>query len=282
LKNRAGRLAGWGFSRLGANPLVVVQSDAGAFVLDARSRTETEMLWSGHYDDDDVAFLCAATPEDGVFVDIGANVGLVFVPVWRSLVSGQAIAIEPIPVNYDRLAAACAENRGVSTEPTLLNIAVGSEPGVLVLVKEGPAASSDNAVVALDGEQGIEVPVETLDRTCDSLGLTRLDTVKIDVEGFEWEVFTGATQSLARFRPIVYGEFNNQLMPRRGKTFHDVWGQFEPLGYRCFSFLDRLVLDEKHHPSEDLGNAVLVPSEKVDWLLSRGVVIRSGSRPLSA
>ena len=35
------------------------------------------MLWSGVYDEDDIDFLRAATPADGVFLDVGANVGLI-------------------------------------------------------------------------------------------------------------------------------------------------------------------------------------------------------------
>ena len=270
-KTRIGRVVGAVLSRAGADPLVTVRTGRGVFVVDARSRTECEMLWSGVYDEDDIDFLRAATPADGVFLDVGANVGLIFIPVWRSVTTGRAIAVEPVPVNFERLAAACLANPPSAREPTLLNIALGAESGVLSLVKEGSASTSDNAVVALAGEPGLEVPVETLDATCDALGLERLDTVKIDVEGFEWEVFAGGRRTLERFLPIVYGEFNNQLMPRRGKTFRDVWEFFEPLGYRCFSFADRLVLEEKPDPPANLGNVVLVPREKVAWLAGRGV-----------
>ena len=270
-KTRIGRVVGAVLSKTGADPLVTVRTDRGVFVVDARSRTECEMLWSGVYDEDDIDFLRAATPADGVFLDVGANVGLIFIPVWRSVTAGRAVAVEPVPVNFERLAAACLANAPTAREPTLLNIALGAEPGVLRLVKEGSASTSDNAVVALAGEPGLEVPVETLDATCDALGLERLDTVKIDVEGFEWEVFAGGRRTLERFLPIVYGEFNNQLMPLRGKTFRDVWELFEPLGYRCFSFADRLVLDEKPDPPANLGNVVLVPGEKVAWLAGRGV-----------
>ena len=270
-KTRIGRVIGTVLSKAGANPLVTVRTDRGVFVVDARSRTECEMLWSGVYDEDDIDFLHAATPADGVFIDVGANVGLIFIPVWRSVTAGRAIAVEPVPVNFERLTAARLANEPTAREPTLLNIALGANPGVLRLVKEGSASTSDNAVVALAGEPGLEVPVETLDATCEALGLERLDTVKIDVEGFEWEVFAGGRRTLERFRPIVYGEFNNELMPRRGKTFHDVWAFFEPLGYRCFSFADRLVLEEKPDPPVNLGNVVLVPEEKLAWLADRGV-----------
>ncbi len=273
-KTRLGRVVGAVLPKVGASPVVVVRTERGAFVVDARSRTECEMLWSGVYDEDDVDFLLAASPVDGVFLDVGANVGLIFIPVWRALTSGQAIAVEPVAVNFERLSAACAANRPTTREPILLNLALGAEPGTLTIVKEGPAGTSDNATVALPGQIGLQVRVETLDGTCESLGLHRLDTIKIDVEGYEYEVFAGGRDAIERFRPIVYGEFNNRLMPLRGTSFRDVWDVFGPLGYRCFSFAGRLLLDEKPDPPADLGNVVLVPEEKLSWLLGRGVQVR--------
>lgn len=74
-KIRAGRLIGAVLTRLGANPVIEVDADDGVFLLDARSCSEAAKLWDGHYDDDDVVFLQAATPVDGVFLDIGPTSG---------------------------------------------------------------------------------------------------------------------------------------------------------------------------------------------------------------
>ena len=128
-KTRIGRVIGAVLSKTGADPLVTVRTDRGVFVVDARSRTECEMLWSGVYDEDDIDFLRAATPADGVFLDVGANVGLIFIPVWRSVTDGRAIAVEPVPVNFERLTTARLANAPTAREPTLLNIALGAEPG---------------------------------------------------------------------------------------------------------------------------------------------------------
>ena len=42
--------------------------------------------------------------------------------------------------------------------------------------------------------------------TLDSLDLSRLDLIKIDVEGMELEVLQGAKATLERFRPIIIVE----------------------------------------------------------------------------
>ena len=83
-KTRIGRVVGAVLSKTGADPLVTVRTDRGVFVVDARSRTECEMLWSRRVRRRTTSTSCvAATPADGVFLDVGANVGLIFIPVWR-------------------------------------------------------------------------------------------------------------------------------------------------------------------------------------------------------
>ena len=43
--------------------------------------------------------------------------------------------------------------------------------------------------------------------TIDSLGLDRLDLIKIDAEGMEMEVLQGAEQTIGRCRPVIYAEW---------------------------------------------------------------------------
>lgn len=275
-KSRAGRAIGFVLTTLGAEPLVQARTADGVFLLDARSRTESSMLWNGHYDDDDVAFLKAVTPPDGTFLDIGANVGLVFIPVSRSLREhGSAIAVEPVPVNFGRLEAAVESNR-FAAPVVLRQVALGAAPGTLTLVKEGGRDASGNAVpiTAGDGRAGTDVRVTTLDSLVDDLGVSRLDTIKMDVEGWEVDVLRGARRTLETLRPVVYGEFNNQLMPRMGVTFDDAWDILRPLGYEAFAFAARLDLEHRSQPPSNFGNAVLVPQEKVEGLVSSGIRVR--------
>ena len=45
-------------------------------------------------------------------------------------------------------------------------------------------------------------------------GLTRLDCVKIDVDGFDLEVLKGARETLLRFDPWLVVELNHALATR--------------------------------------------------------------------
>ena len=277
-KVRLGRAFGLATTRLGAHALVDMTTDNGRFLLDARSRTEAGKLWNGFYDEDDLAFLRAITPTSGTFLDIGANVGLILIPLAHHLTEGRIIGVEPVPVNVARLREAVSLNTAIGVTE-IHGVALGRERGSLFLAKEGHASSSGNAIPtdATDPHATV-VELTTLDDLAATLSLDRIDTIKIDVEGFEVDVFAGAHQTLARLRPTVYGEFNNQLMPRQGTTFLDAWAIFQPLDYECFSFIDRMSLLHQASPSPTLGNVVLMPQERVAALATQGVRVTRQDR----
>jgi FkbM family methyltransferase len=270
-KVRVGRVIGLAATKLGAQALVDMTTDNGRFLLDARSRTEAGKLWNGFYDEDDLAFLRAITPTNGTFLDIGANIGLILIPLAHHLTDGRIIGVEPVPVNVARLRDAVSLNTAIGATE-IHAVALGRQRGSLSLAKEGHASSSGNAVPthAADPHATV-VELTTLDDLAATLALHRLDTIKIDVEGFEVDVFAGARQTLTTRRPTVYGEFNNELMPTHGSSFLDAWAIFQPLGYECFSFIDRMSLLHQPSPSPTLGNVVLVPQERVEALATQGV-----------
>jgi len=69
------------------------------------------------------------------------------------------------------------------------------------------------AVVDADAADAVEVPVERID----DLALPpRVSFMKVDVEGFEFEVLRGARALIARDRPSIFGEFNAAWLRMRG------------------------------------------------------------------
>lgn len=71
----------------------------------------------------------------------------------------------------------------------------------------------------------------TLDEFVAEREITRLDLLKIDVEGAEVSLLRGAEQSLKRFRPVVMIEINPSALRRFGQTAEDV---VSLLGSRCY------------------------------------------------
>ena len=56
----------------------------------------------------------------------------------------------------------------------------------------------------------------TIDDTVESLGLDRVDVIKIDIEGYEEHAVLGAARTLERDRPTVFIELNPPLLAACG------------------------------------------------------------------
>ena len=131
--------------------------------------------------------LARAIGENAVFIDIGANVGAYSLFVSDHAGGGCTIlAIEPQPAVYDRLITNIRLNPGSGIKA--LSCAVSDRDGTVTLF-----LSADNQgeasikYVNRAGGQGssVDVPAKTLMSIAHAEGLTRIDALKLDVEGAE-------------------------------------------------------------------------------------------------
>ena len=184
---------------LRAGPLDVPYQGASFRFYHQASATERGALFNPDYNLEELEFLRAHTPRGGVFVDVGANVGTYAMALARQVGSGgKVIAIEPHPVTHARLAF----NRAASgfTQVDLVAAAAGPDDGELLIETDGDNLGASHIVSGEPSSRAIRVPSLRLQRTLDDAGVTHVDALKIDVEGFEDRVLTGffrdAPQSL--------------------------------------------------------------------------------------
>lgn len=144
-------------------------------------------------------------------VDIGANIG-VFALLSASLVGpeGHVLAIEPNPANARMLEASRRLN-GFAHLVTA-QVAAGRETGLLVLNtthSNGTTSSPGQDPSSLLGAQ--TVPCLAVDVLVDPA--RRVDLIKVDVEGAEYNALLGAAGVIGRDRPAIVSEFSPSLMP---------------------------------------------------------------------
>jgi FkbM family methyltransferase len=164
------------------------------------SATERGALFNPDYNLEELDFLRAHTPAGGVFVDVGANVGTYAMVLARHVgASGKVIAIEPHPVTHARLAFNCAASG--YTQVTLVAAAAGPADGELMIETDGDNLGASHIVSGEAKGNAIRVPSLRLLRILDDAGLSRVDALKIDVEGFEDRVLTGFFQQAP---PLVW------------------------------------------------------------------------------
>lgn len=153
----------------------------------------TGNIYMGLHDFPEMAFLLHFLRSEDRFVDVGANIGS-YTVLASAHIGCRSVAFEPVPDTFQALLANISLN-GVQNRVMPVKAAVGARPGILSIT-----ASLDTVNhVIQEAEAGrsaaIRVPVVTVDDTVGKEQVPAL--VKIDVEGFEWEVLQGMQHTLA-------------------------------------------------------------------------------------
>lgn len=123
---------------------------------------------------------------DGVFLDIGGNAGVFSLFIASLMQSGTLICAEPQPSMFERLEVNfslnpnLAERLNLSLKQTAVG---GSEPGSLTI--SVPESAGQASARLVNGAPTLSVPVIPMLDLVRQCGATRLDLLKIDVEGFE-------------------------------------------------------------------------------------------------
>jgi FkbM family methyltransferase len=148
------------------------------------------------------------TPQPGqVFLDIGAYVGWYVIQAARAVgLSGQVVAIEPDHRNRSQLENNI--NLNVITNATIVPLAAWSHAGKVRWQRD----SAEPVWHKIDESSGSGlVDAVTVDDLVRRFALTRVDWIKLDVEGAEVEVLKGAEQSIRRFHPALFIEVHGTL-----------------------------------------------------------------------
>ena len=172
-----------------AGPVDVQYQGASFRFYHQASATERGALFNPDYNLEELDFLRTHTPVGGVFVDVGANVGTYAMVLARHVgADGKVIAIEPHPVTHARLAFNNAASGYHQTK--LVAAAAGPTDGELMIETDGNDLGASHIVSDETSSKAFKVPSLRVQRILDEAGVSKVDALKIDVEGFEDRVLT--------------------------------------------------------------------------------------------
>ena len=141
---------------------------------------------------------------DAVVVDVGANIGDFCMQASRLCPEGMIYAVEPIKEHVDSIAIQVLLNKASNVKP--LHLALGAIEGEVQIRKEGGHSS------AYWGKGTAEsVRVTTLAGLMTELNIDRIDLLKLDCEGAEWEIIPAAEAVFPRVRQLCMEYHNGKL-----------------------------------------------------------------------
>jgi FkbM family methyltransferase len=204
----------------------------------------TGNYYHGLMEMEEMAFVLHYLDKDDTFYDIGANVGA-YTILTGLHIGCQTVSFEPHPKTFSYLERNIS--LGVKTDNiTLFNIGLGSKAGRILFTSDKDTV---NHVALNDAVNVIDVQISVLDE----LTLPPPTVIKIDVEGFEWEVLNGGKLTLENgklqaiiielngsgrrygfkdedidillkgygFKPYTYDPFNRELISLDNYTSHN-------------------------------------------------------------
>jgi FkbM family methyltransferase len=230
-----GHIFRWGTEHCGFHSPVFRLSSGVAFEysplvhLDVLTR---DLLIRDVFEPDQTMTLRKFLPEGGVFFDVGANLGYFSIlgATWVGP-KGHVFAFEPYSPIHALLNRNVKLNRvcGIVTSVKLACFSSSGEMAMELGNDTGKThlSESKNGMVEM-------VHLITLDEFVKQRAIERIDCIKIDAEGSDFEIIKGARSTIEKFRPVIMLETDN--LARFAGSKSDVISLFERLGYFTSEF----------------------------------------------
>jgi FkbM family methyltransferase len=183
---------------------------------------------------------------DRAILDLGANIGIFTLYAARFAPQAKIFSFEPFPSTFSRLLATVHVHH-LDSRVTCLNYAATGANGTRVMPdlpvpsqRRALALTPSPAGTKSGAKPGTQVVGKTLESILEECHVPKVDLLKMDIEGSEYEVLLSTSQTaLARIRRIAleyHGDSapysKQQLFHHLGKAgFHAAWDICDAQGY---------------------------------------------------
>jgi len=170
----------------------------------------------------------------GVFVDVGANIGALAIPVAAQRPNARIICIEPDPQIVSVLERNIIVNK--RSNVSIARCVAGATQREVFFYKAPIDKFGMGSLGPQFGASPVTLQQRRLDDVLDELAIDNVDVVKLDVEGAELSALQGLIQRLTSARPpVIIFEFADWAEVRiGGQAAGDAQRLLLSLGYRLF------------------------------------------------
>jgi len=180
-------------------------------------------------------------PKNAIVFDVGANFGIMSLQFAKTASYGHIYAFEPTHYAFKRLL------KNLQLNPTIAQRINPIKSFLSDVTRKNPkitAFSSWKVGGKIGGKlhpvhfgatkSTVGVGAITLDDFCRREKITRIDFVKIDTDGHEYEVLKGATNTISKFRPVIIFEVGDYTLKEKNIDFNFFLDYFFRLNYKLY------------------------------------------------
>jgi FkbM family methyltransferase len=176
---------------------------------------------------------------DRIILDLGANIGIFTLYAARQAPEARIFSLEPFPATFSRLLATVRDHK-LENRVTCLNQALTGLPGMRVMRDELIPSQRRSLAPSVSAASGLQVLGKTLQETIEGNNLTRIDLLKVDIEGSEYETLLAAPAAvltrISRIALEYHGDSapytKDQLFEHLQRSgFASAWDVCDELGY---------------------------------------------------
>ena len=194
-KRRLAKLFYNNYIRSSENIIISGAEGARYLLPNLKDNISFDIFVNGIYEKDTIDLLDKLLPAGGYYLDLGANIGAILVPLALRRPDIKIIAVEAAPWVFRYLKENVVLNNLKNVK--LVNKALFDKDGVELDFFSPHDKFGKGSLSPVFSREAVKVTTTKVDSLIREYNFPQVDVVKLDVEGFEYFVFKGATEMLA-------------------------------------------------------------------------------------
>ena len=201
--------------------------------LDTKNFIDSCIFYTGDYEPNLKMHYKKLIKPNDVVLDVGANIGfhsLYFAELTGPL--GKVISFEPILINFK----AFQNNIALNNFPQIIanNIALGNENSLMDIHLEIDDQNPGAFNLLAPGIKNHTIKCEKGDDFLNRIGINKVNFIKIDVEGYEYEVMKGLKSTITSYRPIINFEYDKIYQSKNNEDESNIFKFLLAMNYTFF------------------------------------------------
>ena len=271
IKIRIARILYWIIHRVLQTDTHRIHRKGICYEVDLAEGIDLSLYLFGHFQDHVTRQKYFSIPESAVIVDVGANIGSMAFKFAQLASNGQVYAFEPTDYAFNKLLKNISLNPALADRITPFQLFLSDQTESDHQIKAYSSWRVDGKAVEshpLHGgtiKSAQSVPAVRLDDFCLEYKIQKVDLIKIDTDGHELRVLTGAARTIEKFRPYVIFEIGLYVLQERGETFEQYFLYLSSFKYDLINSKngEKITLENFHQqlPLRSTTDIIAVPQK---------------------